>query len=114
MSIENHIAIIMASLVWSISASLSIFIFWPFVVITSLCVVFVIAKLLKNLAFKQFILNGLSSIVLGMLVVFVLGIVGYTQPEWHTMLYLVVFVNVLFFYFGGLVYAWRYHASSHT
>lgn len=114
MSIENHIALIFASLAWSISASLSLFIFWPFVAVVSIGVGFLVAKLLKNTALKKFALNGLASSILGMLVVFIFGSTGYTQPEWQAMLYLVVFVNILSFYFGGLVYVWSFRARSHT
>ena len=114
MSTENHIAIVFASLLWSISASLSLFIFWPFVAIASLGVGFIAAKFLKAVVLKQFVVSGLLSIALGAFVVFVLGVIGCTQQEWQAMLYLVVFVHVLSFYFGAFVYAWKYRASSNT
>ena len=114
MNTENHIAVIFASLLWSISASLLLFIFWPIVAVASLGVGFIVAKLLKTIVLKPFAVSGLVSIVLGALVIFVFGVIGYTQQEWQSMLYIVVVLHVISFYFGGFVCVWKYRACNHT
>ena len=114
MNTENHIAIIFASLLWSISSALALCIFWPFVAIASLGVGFIVAKLLKAVVVKHFIFNGLLPTALVALVVFILGVIGFTQKQWQAMLYLVAFLQVISFYFGGLLYRWKYRASSNT
>ena len=114
MRVENHIAMLFASTCWVLSASLSLFIFWPFVVFASIIAGYFLAGLLPCFKVREVLANGLASVFFVVVVVFVLGKIGYTQNEWQVMLYFVALVQLLAFYAGGLFSTWRHRATNHT
>ena len=114
MKAENHIALVFASTCWVISASLSLFIFWPFVAFASVLAGYFLTMLLPCFKVTEILTNAVVAILVVVGVVFTLGQIGYTQDEWQSMLYFVALAQLLAFYAGGLFLTWRRRATNHT